>query len=252
MSLSKPVPGGFRERECETTILCKCPSVPYIPEEDPVQETVSALKKAHLKTTIGEDTTLQLSVWHTGTRKSLLMHVNATLDAIKKPGHLEDHKEAQEIYVQQKELAKQAKTATSELVGVTSEGVEKSKKSSKKAKKAESTADVPDPNMRAMYLQDLKKAKEASEKAKCNMTTTSNKMFQYYANLLSSEAKYAWNKTLTDQTWSDTYVDLQGNSQKGPRGATCQSYEECVMFHLLTVFPINTAEQHRVLHHECT
>jgi hypothetical protein len=136
------------------------------------------------------------------------MHVSATLDAIKTCGHLEDHKEAQETYVCQRELAKQAKAAISELDRVTSEGAEKSKKSSKKAKEAESTADVPDAEMHVMYLHDLKKAKEATEKARCNMTTAANKMFQVYANLLSPEAKHTWNKIMTGQTQSDTYVDL--------------------------------------------
>jgi hypothetical protein len=57
--------------------------------------------------------------------------------------------------------------------------------------------------MRTTYLQDLKKVKEAAEKAKCDMTTAANKMFQFYANLLSAEAKYAWNKIVTDQTKSN-------------------------------------------------
>jgi hypothetical protein len=75
------------------------------------------------------------------------------------------------------------------------------------------------------------------------MVTAANKMFQFYANLLSVEAKYAWNKIVTEQTASNPYVDLQGISQKGPRGVSRQSFEDCVLFHLLAVFPINAAEQ---------
>jgi hypothetical protein len=87
MSLAKVVSDGLRDRECKRTILRKCPPVPYVPEKDPVQETVSALKGQHLKTLIREDTTLHLSVWHNGTKEALLMHVGSTLDVIKKCGH---------------------------------------------------------------------------------------------------------------------------------------------------------------------
>ncbi len=35
-------------------------------------------------------------------------------------------------------------------------------------------------------------------------------MFQSYANLLSADAKYAWNKIVKEQMASDPYIDLQG------------------------------------------
>jgi hypothetical protein len=47
---------------------------------------VSDLKDQHLKTMIGEDRTLHLSIWHNGTKEALLMHVGSTLDTIKKQG----------------------------------------------------------------------------------------------------------------------------------------------------------------------
>ncbi len=106
MSLVKAVPDGLRDRERKRTVLCKCPPVPYVPEKDPVQERVSALKDQNLKTTIGEDTTLHLSIWHSRMKEAPLMHVQSTLDAIKKCGHFKDHNEAQALYVSQKEGAK--------------------------------------------------------------------------------------------------------------------------------------------------
>jgi hypothetical protein len=42
------------------------------------------------------------------------------------------------------------------------------------------------------------------------MTATANKMFAFYANLLSVKAKYAWNKIVEDQMEGDPCVDLQG------------------------------------------
>jgi hypothetical protein len=70
---------------------------------------VPALKDEHLKTMIEEDTTLSLSIWHSGMKEALLMHVRSTLDGIKKRGHFKDHAKAQAQHVSQKEAAKQAK-----------------------------------------------------------------------------------------------------------------------------------------------
>jgi hypothetical protein len=70
-------------------------------------------------------------------------------------------------------------------------------------------------------------------------------MFQFYANLLSSDAKYVWNKIAWEQTKADPYKDLQGMSRKGPRGLTHESFDHCIMFYLLTVFPNNAAEQEK-------
>ncbi len=71
-------------------------------------------------------------------------------------------------------------------------------------------------------------------------------IFQLYANLLSVYAKYKWNKIVHKWTQSNPYMDLQGCSKKGPRWYTHKSLDNCVMFHLLTMFvPNNAAEQER-------
>ena len=70
-------------------------------------------------------------------------------------------------------------------------------------------------------------------------------MFQLYANLLSVDARYVWNKIVQEQMQSNPYTDLQVVSKKGPRGFLRKSFDDCLMFHLLTVFPSNVAEQER-------
>jgi hypothetical protein len=52
-------------------------------------------------------------------------------------------------------------------------------------------------------------------------------------------------KIVREQTEADPYKDLKGMSRKGPRGLLHESFNECVMFHLLTVFPNNAAEQEK-------
>jgi hypothetical protein len=41
------------------------------------------------------------------------------------------------------------------------------------------------------------------------------------------------------------YVNLQGDTLEGPRGMLRNLFNNCVMFHLLTTFPINAAEQEK-------
>jgi hypothetical protein len=77
------------------------------------------------------------------------------------------------------------------------------------------------------------------------MTVAASKMFTFYLNLLSPESKYALNKIVSEQTESDPYVNLQGDALEGPRGMNHESFNNCVMFHLLTAFPINAAEQEK-------
>jgi hypothetical protein len=63
--------------------------------------------------------------------------------------------------------------------------------------------------------------------------------------LLSPKSKYAWNKIVVKQTEGNPYVNLQGVSLERPRGMSCELFTNCVMFHLLTAFPINAAEQEK-------
>jgi hypothetical protein len=59
------------------------------------------------------------------------------------------------------------------------------------------------------------------------------------------DAKFLWNKTVWEQTEAALFKDLKGVLRKGPRGHTWESFNDCVMFHLLTVFPNNAAEQEK-------
>jgi hypothetical protein len=258
MSLAKAVPDSIKDKECKRFTLQERPPIPYVPEKDPVQKPVSALKSDQsLKTTIGEDAELCIPIWPTETRRAFLMHMSTALNAIKKWGTFKAYKEAVEAYVEQRKAVKQAKAALALLTAPASECKKSfktaSKKSLKKAlekvlqKAKEGTAldNAPAPELQAEYQADYKKAKFAAETAKNTREAAATKMFQFYANLLSLDAKYAWNKIIKEQTEADPFKDLQGVSRKGPRGLLRESFDDCVMFHLLTVFPNNASEQEK-------
>jgi hypothetical protein len=102
-----------------------------------------------------------------------------------------------------------------------------------------------DKTLKASFQEDLEKAEQAQGIANGAMTTAASKMFTFYSNLLSPEGKYKWNKFIIKQTESDPFVNLQGDTLEGPRGNSHESFNNCIMFHLLTVFPISAAEQEK-------
>jgi hypothetical protein len=181
------------------------------------------------------------------------MHVSTALDAIEKWGTFKAYKEACKTYIEQREVVKQAEAALALLTATVSKGKKTSKKSSKKAsekalqktKGGAALADVPAPELRAEYQADYEKAKFAAETTKNKCKAAATKMFQFYSNFLSVDAKYAWNKIVKEQMETDPFKDLQGVSRKCPRGLLQESFDDCIMFHLLTVFPNNAAEQEK-------
>jgi hypothetical protein len=190
------------------------------------------------------------------------MHVTAALDTIKKRGHFKDYDKANKAYDEAKKVVELAEAGLA-LLNETSAETKKNRKKKALAKAREATkealAKVPDPEskakeaeeatkgtkdtMKAGFQVDLEKAKQAQEIAKGAMTAAASKMFTFYLNLLSPKSKYARKKIVSKQMESNPFVNLQGVSLEGPRGMSCKLFNDCIMFHLLTAFPINAAEQ---------
>jgi hypothetical protein len=265
ISLAKSVPKGLNPQECKWTKLREPPPVPYIPKKDKVQEEAANLRKLQIKTLLEKDTTLNFLVWHeNGTREAFLMHVTAVLDAMKKCGHFNNYDRAQKAYEEAKKAAELAEAGLALLEGTsagttskckkkaltkdkeaTKEALAKAHEAKPEAKGAVEAPNVTEASMKDGFQADLEKAKQAQETAQVAMTAAANLMFTFYSNLLSPKSKYAWNKIVIEQTESNPLVNLQGVSLEGPKGMSRDSFNDCVMFHLLTVFPINAAEQEK-------
>ncbi len=67
--------------------------------------------------------------------------------------------------------------------------------------------------------------------------------FLLYANLLSEDARFRWDKIVTSQVGTAPWTDLQGNEHAEARGKSRQSFQDCITFHLLDMFPSEAAEQ---------
>ncbi len=204
--------------------------------------------------TFEKDTTLNFPVWQENrTRDGFLMHLQAVLDAIKKSGHLEDYDKAAWKFQEASKAIASARAGLSLLEETVKKASKEKKKKQKgkskegeKAKEgndvtpkapakapepktpekaAESTADAQeaevapatDDQMKANFLSDLEKAKRAQRIAKGAKHAAASKMFAFYLNLLSPESKYAWNKIISEQTESNPYVNLEGDTLQGPR-----------------------------------
>jgi hypothetical protein len=223
MSLLKSVPEGLKPQECKRTKLREPLPVSYVPTKDEVQEEVAKLRNLEIKTTIKKDTTLNFLVWHEkGTREAFLMHVMAVLDAIKICGHFQDYEKAEKVHKEAKKAVESAKAGLSLLdsTGAKSrwfckkkakeaaeKALAKAQDSESEAREAEEASKVNSNSMKAGFLEDLEKAKQAQSSAKSAMTTAASKMFTFYSNLVSPESKYARNKIVGKQTESDLYVN---------------------------------------------
>jgi hypothetical protein len=206
--------------------------------------------------------TLNFPVWHNnGTQEAFLMQVMAVLDAIKKRGTFKDYEKAQKAYAEAKKAVELAEAGLALLDG-TSAGLNKNRKkkalvkakeaakeafpktpeTESETKEAEEATKVTKDTMKASFQADLEKAKKAFEDTKGAMTAEASQMFAFYSNLLSPQSKYLWNKIVSEQMESNPFVNLHGVSLEGPRGMSGELFNNCIMFHLLTTFPINAAE----------
>jgi hypothetical protein len=261
MSFAKSVPEGLKPQECKHTKLPEPPPVPYVPDKDEVQEEVAKLRNLKIKTSLAKDTTLNFLVWHkNGTQEVFLMHVTAVLDAIKKRGMFNNYDKAQKAYEDAKKAVDLVEAGLALLNGTSSgsrkdckkkalakakEALAKTPETKSETKEAEEATKVTKDTMKAGFQANLEKAKKAMEDTKGAMTTVASHMFVFYLNLLSPESKYSWNMIVSKQTERDPFINLQGVSLEGPREMSHKLFNNCVMFHLLTAFPINAAEQEK-------
>jgi hypothetical protein len=188
--------------------------------------------------------------------EAFLMHLTAVLDAIKKHCHFYNYKKAEVVHEEAKKSIESSRAGQSLLNGTGTKSKRFCKKkarestekalamapySESEAREAKEALEVNNNSMKAGFLDDLEKAEQAQSTIKGMMTAAVSKMLMFYLNLLSMDSKYSWNKIVGEQMESDPYVNLQGDSLEGPRGMSHKLFNNCVMFHLLTAFPINAA-----------
>ena len=77
------------------------------------------------------------------------------------------------------------------------------------------------------------------------LVKVAGKMFVLYENLLSKNAWFKWSTIVAQQIGANPWTDLKGTVHTVSESPSVQSFEDCVTFHLLTVFPQDAVEQER-------
>ena len=83
---------------------------------------------------------------------------------------------------------------------------------------------------------EKKKALEAKAMA-------TEEFFSLYTNLLREDALFCWDKIVSSQVGAVPWTDLQGYKHKQECGKSIESFQDCITFHLLVMFPGNAAKQ---------
>jgi len=84
MSLSKAVPEGLMDVECEHGVGGKNSPICYIPEQDPIQEALETKHQpTRVKFTLPSGSEMKKMRWASGTPEHFLLHVRGAIHAIK-------------------------------------------------------------------------------------------------------------------------------------------------------------------------
>ncbi len=89
----------------------------------------------------------------------------------------------------------------------------------------------------------LKDALWAENEAQEAKATAAEGFFLLYANLLSEDARFLWDNIVSSQVGAAPWTDLQGNEHKEEREKSMESFQDCITFHLLDMFPGDAAKQ---------
>ena len=228
MSEAKAVPKGLKDQEVEKGNVKKRPPIPYVPIVDEVQDAVNKTKGKEGTYTIKlpDKTQFTVSIWDTGTPEAFLIHVQTAVSACKRKGLFSDFDDATADVVD-----------LNEKIATYREVIATAKTGKKKGTTVEPPADVEESIEDA--LAELAVARE-------EQVTAAEGFFSQYANLLTEDARYHWDKIVESQCDTAPWIDLQGKEHPRARKKGHKSFDDCVNFHLLTVFRTDAAERQKV------
>ncbi len=147
----------------------------------------------------------------------------------KRKGLFQDYDDAIKAEKQSVEQAKSLRKAIANAIGP------------KSRKNAYDPNQLSPDDLKASLKDTLLEKKKAIE-AKA---TAAEGFFSLYANFLSEDARFRWDKIVSSQVGTAPWTVLQGNEHKKERKKSMESFQDCIPFHLLDMFPSNAAEQQR-------
>ena len=232
MSEAKSVPKGLKDHEVEKGSVKKRPPVPYVPVVDEVQDAVNKTKGKTATYTIKlpDKTQFTVNIWDTGTPEAFLIHVQTAVSACKRKGLFSDFDDATaDVIASNREIAHYREVIAKAKTGKAKKGKEQ----------PDPQTDETTEDSLARVLLELEVSREEQKEA-------AEGFFSQYANLLTEEARFHWDKIVESQCNTAPWIDLQGKEHPGARKKSKFSFEDCVNFHLLTVFRTDAAERQKI------
>jgi hypothetical protein len=98
---------------------------------------------------------------------------------------------------------------------------------------------------KARRLTKVEAAKVRLINAKVAESTLACFPYDLFHKLLRDEPKIQWDQIVTDMHTKNPWEDIKGVKHNSLHGETQQSLTDCIKFHKLTVFTIDTAERLR-------
>ncbi len=147
--------------------------------------------------------------------------------ACKRKGLVQDYDDAIEVESEAVDNAKNFREAIANATGP------KSKK------------DTKDPNQPLLdeLKASLKEALLVHKEAQEAQAMAAEGFFSLYANLLNEDAQFHWDKIISSQVGAAPWTNLKRKEHKKERDKSMESFQDCITFHLLDMFPGDAAKQ---------
>ena len=268
MSLAKAVPEGLKDQECKKGSRAKRPPIPYVPVVDRVQDVVNS-KERPMKIKLPDKTEIQVPIWHSGTPEAFLIHVREAISACKRKGYFDKYHDAVDVIATSdtaikllRRAAKRADAPANPPADSTPPAPKKKKKSKEATAQAEVVEDDTalddeeslgtDATDQEAVLptggnvsEELARVRADKKAAQAKRNLAAGQFFTFYANLLSEDARYQWDKIVASQVDTAPWTDVRGKEQPTARVKSYLSFMDCVTLHLQTVFAEDAAERER-------
>jgi hypothetical protein len=223
MSDNKALPKGLKDEEVERGKIRR-PPVPYIPPEDPIQESVEKISgTGSSKVTLPDGTVVYHKFYDGGTNEAFVIHVKEVLNLIKRKNYND--------YYEGAKLAK----------GDCLKRFERARKKSDDA--------IADPTTSVERAKALEKSLELATQqvmeAELALLKRGKAFFGFYETMLGEASRVRWTRIVDSQVDVMPWTDLKGEVHNVARNHSAHSFMDCVKFHLLTVFSKDAAEHQR-------
>ena len=223
MSENKAIPKGLKDEEVERGKVRR-PPIPYVPPEDPIQESVEKISGTkNFKVTLPDGTVVYHKVYDGGSNEAFIIHVKEVIKLAERKNYFDYYEAAEHKKVQCVTQCNKAQ-----------------KKSDNAIKDPTSTVD-----QRKVLEKSLELAIQAVMEAELHLLKRGKAFFGFYETMLGEGPRTRWARIVDSQIGVMPWTDLQGVVNNVEREYSDVSFRDCVKFHLLTVFTMDAAEHQK-------